>query len=299
MCSRAERNVTRLRPHEQTTTVHITGEDSYLTMENLFLSLQLSADDEEVEDEGDLQVLAVLAVQVAANQSRVDRRHRSRHYLTRPQLLPQPRRHTAWQRLYAVGDNGGFITTMGFDMPTFESILSSGFRQLWDERVIQRADVNSMGAPRPGSRSLDAAGGLGLVLHYLSSTMNETSLQEIFALIPATVSCYINFGLDILLEVFRTMPDAAIVWPKGGDFARLNSLIVTRHPLLTGAFASIDGLNIPVQTSSDEDIEQATYNGWLHAHFVSSVLAFSPEGKSPILHLNLTLISANSTQDLS
>lgn len=49
-------------------------------------------------------------------------------------------------------------------------------------------------------------------------------------------------------------------------------------PLLEGAFGFIDGLNLLVHTSSDPLIENATYNGWLHAHFVSSVLFFSLKG---------------------
>jgi hypothetical protein len=179
---------------------------------------------------------------------------------------------------------------MGFNVLTFEGILSSGFWQLWDKRVIWHANVNLRGAAHPGSQSLDAAGRLGLVLHYLCSTMNETLLQEIFALIPATVSHYINFGLNILLEVFWTMPDMAIVWPKGDNFTCLNSLIVTCYPLLTGTFTSINGLNILVQTSSDEDLKQATYNGWLHTYFVSSVLVFLPKGTSPSCLLILTCL---------
>jgi hypothetical protein len=110
--------------------------------------------------------------------------------------------------------------------------------------------------------------------------MTETSLQEIFALIPSMVSWYINFGLDILLDVFRAIPEAAISWPKNEKFGQLNALILHRHPLLTSAFASIDGLNLLVQTSGEQNIENATYNGWLQAHFVSSVLVFSPEGNS-------------------
>jgi hypothetical protein len=69
------------------------------------------------------------------------------------------------------------------------------------------------------------------------------------------------------------MPDAAIRWPKHhadenqSEFKKFNTLIRARHPLLTGAFASIDGLNLPLQTSADEEIENATYNGWLSEHF--------------------------------
>ncbi len=55
-------------------------------------------------------------------------------------------------------------------------------------------------------------------------------------------------------------------------------LILTRHPLLTGTFGSLDGLNLLVQTSVDQEIENATFNGWLHEHFVSSVFAFNAMG---------------------
>ncbi|KAG1748001.1 uncharacterized protein EDB91DRAFT_1005713, partial [Suillus paluster] len=59
----------------------------------------------------------------------------------------------------------------------------------------------------------------------------------------------------------------------------LNYLITARHPLLNGAFGTLDGLNLPVQTLSDQEIENATYNGWLHDHFVSSVIAFAADGQ--------------------
>jgi hypothetical protein len=76
------------------------------------------------------------------------------------------------------------------------------------------------------------------------------------------------------------MPHASILWPKGRNkFQELNELIRVRHERLTGAFGSIDGLKLPVQTASDVDIENTTFNCWLQEHFVSSVLVFSPKGK--------------------
>jgi hypothetical protein len=168
---------------------------------------------------------------------------------------------------------------MGFDVQTFHDIIDAGFGPAWYSTPIPRTDVSTAGNPRPGARSLDAAGALGLVLHYLNSTMREISLQQIFALIPSTVSRYITFGLSILLEVLRKIPDAAIRWPgRIEEFQALNDLIVERHPRLEGAFASLDGLNLPVQTAEDEEMENATYNGWLCEHFISSVLAFCSRG---------------------
>ncbi|KAG6824837.1 hypothetical protein H0H92_005660 [Tricholoma furcatifolium] len=168
---------------------------------------------------------------------------------------------------------------MGFDVTTFHYILEAGFGNAWYWTPIPRRDTSETATSRPGGRSLDAAGALGLVLHYLNSTMREISLQQIFAIIPSTASQYITFGLRILLQVLRQMEEAAIRYPHGvAEFQKLNDLIIARHPRLTGAFTSIDGLKLPVQTSADEDIENATYNGWLSEHFISSVLAFSPEG---------------------
>lgn len=246
---------------------------------------QTLAEEEEADDDM-AEAVAIAAVMMIlgaeeARRLRAEHRQPNRLYLSRPQLLPNPRKDTPWQQLFRSQNDRAFITTMGFDTATFQSIITSGFGDRWYTRVIRRNDANTTGAPRPGGRSLDAPGALGLLLHYLNSTMREISLQQIFALIPTTVSRYITFGLNLLLETLRQMPDAAILWPGSlAEFEENNALIIRRHPRLTGAFASIDGLNLPVQTSEDIDIENATYNGWLSDHFISSVLVFAPQGMS-------------------
>ncbi|CAA7259588.1 unnamed protein product [Cyclocybe aegerita] len=240
--------------------------------------------DEEYWEMGAASLGVIVGGAEISRQLRNERRRETRQYLTRPELLENPRIATPWTSLYDSRSDRAYITTMGFDVATFNFILESGFVQTWLSTPIPRTDTSRSGDPRPGSRSLDPPGALGLVLHYLSSTMLDVSLQQIFALIPATVVRYLDFSLDILLEVLQRMPDARIKWPKGGpgggQFQEYNDLIIVRHPRLIGAFAAIDGLNLPVQTSEDEDIENATYNGWLSEHFVSSVLVFSPKGKN-------------------
>ncbi|KAI0048880.1 hypothetical protein FA95DRAFT_1539072 [Auriscalpium vulgare] len=241
----------------------------------------MSSEESEDSEDDELAVIAAGVVVfgvLEADQRRRERRRLHRTYLTRPELLPNPRESTPWQVLYASRSDRAFITTMGFDCDTFEKILTSGFTLAWNSTPIPRPDTNSNGAPRLGGRSLDSAGALGLVLHYLSSSMPSTSLQQVFALIPTTVTRYIQFTLDILLETLQSIPEAQIRWLQGTEFAEANALIVARHPLLDGAFASGDGLKLPVETSSDPEIENATYNGWLHHHFMSNVFAFSPTG---------------------
>jgi len=109
--------------------------------------------------------------------------------------------------------------------------------------------------------------------------MHDVSLMQIFALIPSTVSRYIDFCLSILLAVLRKIPEGRILWPVGEEFEANNELVLARHTMLLGAFGTMDGLNLLVQESAIEEIENATFNGWLHEHFVSSVFAFGASGE--------------------
>lgn len=251
---------------------------------DLALSQMLLMEAEVDEEEEHLEACALAALGLISHgeeemrRIRNERRRDRRLYLTRTDLLPNPRTATPWQALYESRNDRAFITTMGFSVTAFHNILHHGFENDWNTIPIPRNDVPATSVPRPARRSLDAAGALGLVLHFLNSTMHDVSLMQIFALIPSTVSRYVSFSFTILLSSLRQMRNAQIRWLSGDEFEANNALIVVRHPLLTGAFGSMDGLNLMVQTSSDEEIENATFNGWLHEHFVSNVLVFGATG---------------------
>jgi hypothetical protein len=166
-------------------------------MDDSFAVQQLLLDKDEAEHFDDDERLMVLAAAIIAGsevsqQERIDTRHPHRLYLCRPQLLPNPRINTPWKVLYDSQHDRAFITTMGVDVPTLSSLLTAGFAQAWYETPIPREDVSAHGTPRIDKRSLDAAGALGLVLHYLNSTMHAISLQQIFAIIPSTVTRYLH-----------------------------------------------------------------------------------------------------------
>jgi hypothetical protein len=175
--------------------------------------LLLNNDEAELfdDDEG-AQVLAAALIGgiEVSQQERIDTRNTHRLYLCQPQLLPNPCINIPWQALYNSQNNRAFITTMGIDVTTFASLLTTGFAQCWSETPIPREDVNVGGNIRIEWHLLDAAGALGLVLHYLSSTMHAISLQQIFAIIPSTVTCYLKFSLQLLLLSLHTIPDARI-----------------------------------------------------------------------------------------
>lgn len=104
--------------------------------------------------------------------------------------------------------------------------------------------------------------------------MREVSLQQIFALIPSTVSRYITFSLQILAELLPSIREARIRWLNDlCTVQRYNALIVAWHPLLTGTFGTVDGLNLLLQESANAEIENATYNGHAQRKLNSSIFS--------------------------
>jgi hypothetical protein len=247
---------------------------------DLFSSSSDSDSSSSSEDDDVIAVFGILALGVLeAEELRRQRRAVTRHYLTRPQLLPNPRIGTPWQILHLSQDDRAFVTTMGVNVETFNYILDQGFALLWNSRPIPRERTTIASEPRANVQSLDAAGALGLILQYLASSIHINSLVLIFAVIPSTASRYLHFSLRILLETLRNIREGRIAWPSAAEFAENEQLITNHHSRLIGAVGSCDGLKLPVQVSSDARIENATYNGWLHEHFISNVFVFNPTGK--------------------
>ena len=148
--------------------------------------------DEEYTQEDKEYELAFAAATIIAGaelalEIHVQRCNPSRLYLCHSQLLPNPCVTTPWQALYNSQNDQVFITTMGFNVETFGYILLSGFATSWYTMSNPCNDINILGDSRPEWCSLDPAGAFGLILHYLNSTMQETSLQYIFIIIPSTI----------------------------------------------------------------------------------------------------------------
>ena len=142
---------------------------------------------------------------------------------------------------------------MGIDVTSFEMLLIP-FSIAWDLQTIDRADVNPHGAPQPHLRSLDAAGGLALILHWLSSTMPGFSIQQIFLITPAVCTRNLQHALSCLLQVLRDLHVSQIAWPSDeNQCRRFSNLIERKFPRLTNCFAFIDGLNVPVNVSENDE----------------------------------------------
>jgi hypothetical protein len=141
--------------------------------------------DEDRQDKYDKDVLlAIVALAVLGEPVPI---RSLRMYLTQQDLPGNPRTSSAWTHMRAVGSDRAFITVMGLDVQTFESILVP-FNLAWNGTAIPRRDVNPNGAPQPSRQSLDFARGLALVLHWLSSTMAAYRLQQIFSITAVVCS---------------------------------------------------------------------------------------------------------------
>jgi len=80
--------------------------------------------------------------------------------------------------------------------------------------------------------SLDGAGALGLVLHYLGSAMLEVSLQQIFTLIPATLNRYLEFAEEIYFKAF--FRSKRPLFPCHDDFQSFSTFPLSyRHDILS------------------------------------------------------------------
>lgn len=119
---------------------------------------------------------------------------------------------------------------------------------------------------------------VGLVLHYLNSTMRQKTLCQIFGATPAIVSRTLSTVLPILLIVLKNLHCARIEWPTSDEIANWSQMINVREPRLNGCFGFVDGVWFPIFAPANPLEQNAYYNGWKSCHNVSNVLVFGADG---------------------
>jgi hypothetical protein len=173
------------------------------------LTTMIMDKDKDRQDEEDKEILlAIVALSVLGKPVAIQS---LQTYLTQPDLPGNPRTNSAWTHMCAVGNDRAFITFMGIDVQTYEAILVP-FDLAWNATPIPRGDVNPSGAPQPYRQLLDSAGGLSLLLHWLSSTMAAYTLQQIFSITAAVCSHDLVHTRDCLLAVLQDLKISQITW---------------------------------------------------------------------------------------
>lgn len=194
---------------------------------------------------------------------------RERSFLTRSGILHP--RLSPWQRLLDFGDADSFLLMTGMTRPAFFQLQSIVFEPR-----------GNRGRPPDISESTQ----LGLYLMYIGSKMSVKHLCLIFGVVPSTCSRVITRMLYVVVASLSENILASVNWPTAAKMAEFSELIAGREPLAKGVIGFMDGLALPTECSSNEEIQNAYYNGYHADTMINNVLAFGPDGKIFFAALN-------------
>jgi hypothetical protein len=161
------------------------------------------------------------------------------------------------------------IASIGLDYHAFFTLLQN-FKLFYPKNRLRRA-----GRKR---RLEDVTDVLGLVLTFYSDKQRFNKLGAHFGIGMAVLSRTLKLAEACLNVTLRHMVDARICWPSKElqkDWARR---VNEKYNLVTGRFCFIDGKNLKVQNPTSSDLQNAMYNGWLHAVLVTGCLCFGVDG---------------------
>jgi hypothetical protein len=97
--------------------------------------------------------------------------------------------------------------------------------------------------------------------------------------IPPSTCCRVLIKAEIALRhALRDIPEAAILWPSLDQQRQWAQLVQRKNILVEGRWGFIDGKNYRVEKPTANDIQNACYNGWLHATLITGVLCFGVDG---------------------
>lgn len=134
---------------------------------------------------------------------------------------------------------------------------------------------------------MQAADCLGMVLAWTRTRGSLMAIQLIFGMTMTPVGKYLQFARRIIVHVLVNDPNAKIVMPTHDKLEEYRQMINHRHPALVDVWGTMDGVKVTIQQASDYLAQSEFYNGWKHDHFISSVLAFAPDGTIPAAFFNV------------
>jgi len=91
---------------------------------------------------------------------------------------------------------------------------------------------------------LSGADCLGLCLAWTRTRGSAMVMQIIFGMTGTSASKYVRFGRQILIEVIKAEPLAAIKTPSFEMIRTFQDIIRQKHPALDGVWCCMDGLKL-------------------------------------------------------
>ncbi|ETP23156.1 hypothetical protein F441_03681 [Phytophthora nicotianae CJ01A1] len=177
---------------------------------------------------------------------------------------------SAWSLLYKYGTDENLLNVTTLTRSAFNELLArfAGFYHIHRPR-------RDGGRPPKLTEHHQV---LGLLLHYYEGSMGVKTICEIFAVPPTTLQRTLMKAEHALEAALRGFYPARISWPSLGHQRRMAAWVHAREPLLDNIFGFVDGKNYRVMQPSRADIQNAYYNGWLHAVFVTGTICFGADG---------------------
>ena len=156
------------------------------------------------------------------------------------------------------------MNVIGLPRATFDDLLS----------VFSRHYVVRSGQGKPGrpARLLHKHVVLDLLLHYYASTMEIKNFCELFESPPSATERVIRHAERALEKSLVEIEDVVITWPSEDQQRTWTAWIEAREPPVKRKFGFIDGKNYLV-ASSNRELQNALYNGWLHSVLVTGTVA--------------------------
>jgi hypothetical protein len=174
--------------------------------------------------------------------------------------------------LYKFGSDENLISLTSLNRESFDRLLSDFVPHLLRARKWR---VKKRGRP---PALLDAHAVLGMLLSFYTDSMTLKSLCLLFGIPPATASRTLDIAEHCLLQTLRANPLAQIKWPTLEEQVEWAKKVEAKNALVKGRWGFIDGKNYKVQKPSNAELQNAMYNGWLHATLITGVLCYGVNG---------------------
>ena len=208
-----------------------------------------------------------------------------------------PPQASAFTALFNSGQDDALITLCGFDHASFTMLLGL-FKPLYDNLTPYSKDgmiSDEFDAYRGRPRCMDACTCLALCLAWTRTRGSLAVLCIIFGITSSTLSLWIRFSRRIVIHMLLDHPLAKVAMPTFQELLAYRDLIQAKYPALQTEWGAMDGLKVRCHMSGDNSKQNYFFNGWLHGHYVTNLLLFSPDGLVRACYLN----SPGTTHDSS
>ena len=193
---------------------------------------------------------------------------------------------TPWVRLLSCGVDDEFLISLSFTRCIVLQRLLPYF-----EYERERLNFGSLYRTGPKTRrrnpQLQSVELLGISLWYLKTKGSGYTLCPIFGIIPASLSVWLDYSLEVSLRVVKktSKTEFEIRWLDEREMLASSLLLQnnrTNGPLLKGVFAVTDGSRMPCADYMDVDTQNAYFEGFTQGVEVTNLFVWNFYGE--IMH---------------